>query len=124
MDLSDEDNHVLNSYTYPVAKILAIVKKNRAVHEKEYIEARKGYRVQMIVKTREMVSLAESYKDVPHHIDLAIPESHTAEYDRAIQMLTLTSQKKLVLDSATFAQLIMDEWSWKRSFSATNARYK
>ncbi len=124
MDLSDEDNHVLNSYTYPVAKILAIVKKNRAAHQQEFKDALQGWRKKVIAKTREMVRLAECYQDVPQTLDLPRPEDHLTEYDRAIQMFTLTDQKKITLDSATFAQLIMDEWSWKRSFSATNARYK
>jgi hypothetical protein len=124
MDLSDPENHMLNNYTYPVAKILAIVKKNRDLHKKEFDQAFLGYRKKMIAKTREMLVAAENYQDVPHHIDLVRPENHLAEYDRAIQMFSLTNQKKVTLDSATFAQLIMDEWSWKQSFTATNARYK
>lgn len=124
MDLSDEDNHVLNSYIYPVSKILAIVKKNRAVHEKEYKEALAGYRIKMVAKLRGMLTDAVALKDVIQHIDLARPSSHLTEYDRAVQMFTLTNQKKVTLDSATFAQLIMDEWSWKSQFTTTNARYK
>ena len=123
MDLSDEDNHMLNSYSYPVSKILVTVKQNRAVHQADYREALNGYRKRMVAKLRDMLQMAVDGKDVPS-IDLAKPTEHLAEYDRAIQMFTLTDQKKIVLDSATFAQLIMDEWSWKQSFSATNARYK
>ena len=52
------------------------------------------------------------------------PVSYEDSYTRAIRMLELSIDDVVELDEATFNQLVLDEWTWKNSFTTSSTFYK
>jgi hypothetical protein len=113
-----------NKFKYGVGKLRMIILNNRNNHKAEYDEALKAYKAQLIVLLEKKLSAAKNGEDVSHQINLAKPREYLSQYDRALRMFELTTQEEVELDSETFAQLVMDEWDWKDSFSTVNNSYK
>jgi hypothetical protein len=109
---------------YSSIELLEIVTKNRKKHADEYAKARKGYQAKLVkALTEELKNAKQGKKVVFHHINLARPKKHLADYDRAIMQLKMATDSAVEMTNEDFAQLIMDEWSWKKEFSASNAFY-
>lgn len=108
---------------YPKEKLLGQIKTNRDAHAREYETAMVKYRVKVIESLNARLAVAQQNKDVPHSIDVVRPQEYLREYDRAIRMLEMTSASEIDLDAGSFAQLVMDEWSWKQNFASTTMSY-
>ncbi len=115
-------------------ELLAKVLENRESHIKEYIEACEGYRQKALTKIDEVFaglkSKIESLKEgqtiglMAVSFGLEVPETYEKEYDQVIMLLKMTTNEKIKLSSDEFACYVMDDWSWKETFTASNARYK
>jgi hypothetical protein len=53
-----------------------------------------------------------------------VPVSYEDSYKRAIRMLELSVDDIIEVEEDVFNQLVLDEWSWKRSFTANSTMYK
>lgn len=108
-------------------ELYQIVEKNMAKHIAEHREAIKDYKDAVMVIAAENFEIAETqdldefkkFKSFP-----SAPRSYEHEYGRALKMLELSVDDVTELDSDVFNQLVLDEWSWKQSFTAMNASYK
>ena len=108
-------------------KLLDIVRNNQIKHVKEFDESVKDYKKAAIKVAKEHVELAKTgnldqiskIKAMPQR-----PTSYEKDYDRAIRMLELSVEDTIELEEDVFNQLVLDEWSWKNSFTATSALYK
>jgi len=109
---------------YKVLDLVKIIKENRTKHEADYKEAKASFRVRLVEDLEKKLADAKSGKGVVLQINLIKPQQYLAEYDRTLKMLELTSQEQVELSSEAFAQLVMDEWDWKQSFSTANNFYK
>lgn len=106
--------------------LLAALKTNREKHEADYIEAEKGYRAKCVVELEKLVAEARKAgpgANVDTAVHLARPKSHTKDYDRAIRMLEMCTNKELKITDGQFAQYVLDDWSWKGEFVGTNSAY-
>jgi hypothetical protein len=54
---------------------------------------------------------------------LKYPENHLDDYNRTIAMLELSVADKVKLTASQFESYVMNNWSWKKSFSDSNAAY-
>lgn len=113
-----------NKFKYNVQKLRTIVLGNRDAHKAEYDEALAAYKAQLVTLLEKKLAAAKNGEDVSHQINLSKPREYLAQYDRALRMFELTTQEEVELDSESFAQLVMDEWDWKESFSTINNSYK
>lgn len=104
-------------------EILAKLRSNREKHSAIVAEARKGYVDQARAKLRERLDQLESGKVVALAFQLDPPQDHTAVYDTAIEMLTLSTEDHVVLDAGQVRNLVMDQWDWSDRFLAINAQY-
>ena len=115
---------MLDSITIEKEKLLQIVLKNREKHanifKTSYDNWLSAY-MEMLNKLKEM---ALRGKAVPFHlIDLQPPVSYVECYDSVIEMLNLTNQKEITLDSDEFSKLVQDKWDWTRTFSSSSQSY-
>ena len=108
-------------------ELLDIVRKNKEKHVADYKESVQDYcdaalKIAQanlkLAKTGEMSKISDM-QDMPHE-----PSSYEASYSRAIRMLELSVEEIIELDETTFNQLVLDEWSWKSSFTQTSTLYK
>ena len=54
----------------------------------------------------------------------AAPHSYENSYDKSIRMLELSIDEVIEIDARTFNELVLDDWTWKQTFSTTNSSYK
>lgn len=122
-----EGNNVMKEVKLNRVTLLDIVYANKITHVQEYIEAVDDYKLVVLkisignlklAKTSNLAEIAK-IKSIP-----AKPESHESAYDKAICMLELSVDDELMIDGATFNQLVLDEWTWKQSFTSFNSIYK
>lgn len=114
---------------YGKDKLLGILKDNREKHIKAYEKAKKEYLDACKVAFTDLLKDISGGKEIDHTKKLKkliVPETYVEHYDRAIDMLELTTQAEIELEQEAFLQLVKDEWDWKSSFdhiSASNSAY-
>jgi hypothetical protein len=47
----------------------------------------------------------------------------TKDYDRVIRMLEMTVDEIITIGAVEFQQYVMDDWTWKEQFTASNSAY-
>lgn len=105
------------------SKLLEIVRKNRSEHRDVFIEAQKNYRSDVVRQLDMALEDARNGKKIPQIIQFVAPEDHTKDYDNVIRMIELSEDSVLTLAHNEFKSYVMDEWSWTRSWGASNVRY-
>lgn len=108
-------------------ELLEIVRANKEKHIAEFIEAVADYKVLVLKIAQGNVKVAKS-ADLEKFKNLkptpAAPVSYEDSYKRAIRMLELSVEDIIEVEEDVFNQLVLDEWSWKRSFTAASMSYK
>jgi len=107
------------------AKLLAILKKNRAEHRSVFLEAQKTFRVVAIKALDAQLKAARTNKpfELGRLVALTAPEDHTADYDRSIQMLEMSVDEHIMVDEREFQNYVQDIWNWSRDWATSNMRY-
>lgn len=108
-------------------QLLDIVRENKTKHIFEFTEAVEDYKKIVLTVTQANAKLAKTadleqfkkMKAIP-----ASPVSYEDSYKRAIRMLELSVEEIIEVEEDIFNQLVLDEWSWKRSFTIANSTYK
>ena len=121
------ERNVMNAIKMKRAELLDIVVANKEKHIAAFIEAVADYKVLVLkivtanLKLAKTADLAEfrKMKATP-----AAPISYEDNYKRAIRMLELSVEDVIEVEEDVFNQLVLDEWQWKHSFTASNAMYK
>lgn len=122
---------MIESVKMNTSELLSIVRKNREKHFAEYNEAVADYVVacntiakQNMKTVRQMNSdnysvIAPKVKHLPPS-----PKSYIEDYDKAIRMLELSVDEVIEIQDHSFSTLVLDNWSWKQAFVASNNTYK
>ena len=105
------------------AEILGILESNRAKHRKVFEEALAEYKRQLGDALEARIKALDRGRLPDIHIRLITPEDHTADYDRMITMVKMHQGALIPMSEERFAQLVMDDWSWKRQFLGTMSTY-
>jgi len=106
-----------------VENLLEILKGNRQAHRAIFVEALEGYRKEAIELLEKAVADAKAGKKVNTFIALEEPIDQTKDYDRAIGMLEMCVDEEITINDREYSQYVMDDWSWKGQFMATNTKY-
>lgn len=106
-----------------VAELHKVIKANRENHRAEFELAQQGYREQVIEILDERLKAARAGKKMILSIVLPFPEDHTKEYDRVIRMLEMSVEEVIEIAQHEFAMYVMDDWSWKAGWAASNTGY-
>lgn len=109
--------------TVKVSELLARVQHNREQHRKIFDEAVEGFKAAMIEELEARLVRVRAGKLVEMAIRLPVPEDHTIDYDRVIDMLEMHTSEQLEIDAADFANFVRDDWAWKRQFIQTASNY-
>jgi len=102
--------------------LLARIRKNRDDHHALFVKAQEGFRARAIEELDDMMKHAQS-GEVRLYVGLEPPQDHTAEYDRAIDMLEMEVAEQVQISRVDFAQLVRNEWAWFHSATVTNTLY-
>lgn len=113
----------MNKVKVDKLELIVKVKENRNAHKKVFEKAINRYREQVICELEKSISLAKEGKRIRTQIYLPEPIDQTKEYDRALAMLEMSVDLNVELTKQDFAQLVLDDWSWKDSFTSTVSNY-
>lgn len=105
------------------AEVLAIIKDNRDKHRSVFEAALDGYRTRARSILKEWDESLSSGRVRELRIVLDMPKDHTRDYDRIIKMLEMDTGDEVEMDENMFAQYVMDDWSWKRTWLSMSSRY-
>lgn len=121
----DDDDSEGGMHTIKVNKseLLSKLRDNRKAHRAIFEEACEGYRKQVVAELTAMLDEAKSGKRIRRSVNLIEPIDQTKDYDRAIMMLEMSTDTIIEITQQEFAQYVMDDWSWKNQFTATNFTY-
>jgi hypothetical protein len=110
--------------TVSVEELLEVLKANLERHKKVLTAAMDGYRRQVLSLLEEMIAeLREGKVPSDVSVHLTRPSDHTSEYHRVIKMLQMHKGDTVKLDETMFAQYVMDQWGWRRSWMRTSSSY-
>lgn len=113
----------MHSVNIKRTELLSKIKENRNNHVAEYKEAEAGYRIAVVDELKKMINDAECGRPVKRQLNLLEPQNHTKEYDRIIAMLEMSADDIIELDTTSFEQYVLDEWSWKELHKLSVANY-
>ncbi len=113
----------MNEIKVKTAGLLERVKSNRKTHRELFLKAQEVYRQDMIDELDRMLLDARGGKEIRRFITMPEPQDHTADYDRVIEMLLMTVDEEIVVQSHEFDQYVMDNWNWKQAALTANNFY-
>lgn len=95
-------------------ELLERLKRNRTEHAETYAEAIKLWR-EDVEKTCKAIDVSEatSWPSKLKRLEGSCPSSHVEEYDRVIDMFSMSVSDTVELDQSSFNRYCRDEWSWK-----------
>lgn len=104
-------------------QLLETLRTNREKHIKEFNSAEAGYQEAMIEKLQETLKLVKKGKVKELNVALSRPRSYEKDYTETIEMLELSVDENINLDSESFRAYFKDEWSWSTGFKTLVASY-
>jgi pyruvate-formate lyase-activating enzyme len=113
----------MNTVTVKRTDLIGRIKRNRDEHHMQFEKAQEGFRARVIEELDAMLAAARRGDQLRTSVKLVPPENHTADYDRALDMLTMSTDEEIEIDTMTFAQLVRNEWAWFSRASHVNTMY-
>lgn len=108
---------------FSVRELLVTLKKNRESHKEDYLKAIDGYFAECHAAIERLREQVGQKKLVNLYVQEIVPRDYTKDYDRVIKMLAMTMAPEIELNQELFDQYVMDNWSWKEGWSASNSKY-
>lgn len=109
-------------------ELLTKLKENLEVHKVDFLEAIDGYKTKLILdlkaKIIEVNALEPSQLEGITQVPFNYPEDHTDEYIDMIEMLEMSVDETINLDSESFKAYIKNEWPWSSRVNTANNFYK
>lgn len=117
----------MNAIKMKRQELLDIVRANLLTHIAQYEESVVDYKALVLQLAQANLKLAKTgdpeqfkkMKAMPSH-----PQTYEDSYKRAIRMLELSVDDIIEVEEDVFNQLVLDEWTWKRGFTAATMSYK
>lgn len=103
--------------------LLDTLKKNREAHRSVFAQALIAFRQKALAELDQLIAQVNEGKPVHIYSRLPVPEEHTADYDRAIDMLRMHVGDTVTLNEEAYAKFVADDWGWKSSFIANTGSY-
>lgn len=107
-------------------RLLGALHANRETHQKDFEIAWDAFREKAIANFDQRLKALKQAKrgeKLELYVNLVVPEDHTEDYDRAIEMLDWETGDEVELQQSEFQQLVQDNWGWKQNFTASNIMY-
>lgn len=112
--------------------LIEILKKNREIHAAEYKEAVIGFHIEACKKIEQYLGNIKNFSGLEdefikktdyHSFRISSPQDHTKEYDDIIEMLEMSVNENICLDSQAFRAYVKDEWIWAPQSKMLNSGY-
>lgn len=104
-------------------ELLEVIEENMSTHRDIFLKAIDGYKKEAINQLEEMLERVKKGNTISGYWNLIVPEDHTPEYERTIKMIEFDTRDEIELNENEFSQFVMDNWAWKKDWSASNTLY-
>lgn len=111
-------------------ELLFKLRENLELHRREYAEAVLEYRARLeedlaiALKKVKKVDAADTEKVLKgFNFCISFPQNHEKDYVEVIEMLEMSVDENINLDSESFRAYIKNEWSWKGHFEMAKMAY-
>lgn len=104
-------------------KLIDTLTTNRGNHRAIFEQALVGYRARAIELLEEHIARISAGKVEKVEVYLPIPEDHTEDYDRAVELLQWETRDKIMLSRRDFETYVLDRWTWMNEFNTTSQQY-
>jgi len=119
--------------TFPILilEVQEALTKNRAEHLEIVEEAQKGFRKKVIDGLDAALKDARDGVRFCTSLQLQMPQSHTREFDNAIEYLgaikraaeATGSPLTIALSADEYERFVRNKWDWMQGFAASSAMY-
>lgn len=113
----------MKTVTVSKAEFIERVRANRDKHRSTFDKAQDGYRTFLIKELEQRLDEAQRGLKVDRFIRLEEPEDHTDDYDQILEMAAMSVDDTIEVSQQEFAWYVLDRWSWKQQWVATNSTY-
>ena len=117
----------MDTITVGKAELLETLRVNRDNHKAEYDKAVEVYTERFVQNAKDYakdaVKRAARGEKFASLAWLPVPEEHTEDFDRAIQMLEWHQGETIELSTYDFAQYVQGDWGWAKSFTTNTLSY-
>lgn len=116
----------MKTVTVKKTELLKTLKKNKKSHKEDYDLSWKEFKKRATENFEARLKQVKNLRKGQHielWVNLELPEDHTSDYDRAIEMLEWEVGDEVTLQEHEFAQFVQDQWGWSGKFAATNQMY-
>ncbi len=104
-------------------KLKERVAANREMHQKEFLSALEGWAKEVTrLMQADIAALDAGERRRLTSLD-PMPDNHTGDYDRVLEMLEMSVDEIQTMDMPTFRQYVLDDWSWKGHWVASTSKY-
>ncbi len=113
----------MNTITVNKERLMETLDVNRAEHRVIFEKAQAAYREKVIEALDRALDDAKNGRELRTYIHLPVPEDHTDDFDRAIQMMQWAVGDEVELDEDDFQCYVQNQWGWRASFAANTQSY-
>ena len=103
--------------------LLEKLRANKKTHRQKYEKALMVFRDEAVKELDSLMSAVKAGKLVHIVSRLPLPEEHTSDYDAAIGLLEMSSDRLIPLTNHEYETYVLDRWEWARSFASNTMRY-
>ena len=116
----------INGRTVNVKRVelLAILKTNKELFVTEYNQALIDFKAKMIKELEVALKKAKKGELDKVQLILSPPSDYTESYQEVIDMMEVSVDEVINLDSEAFKAYYKNEWSWSNSFKTLVGSYK
>lgn len=113
----------MKNVTVDKADLLDKMRSNRDGHRDQFLRALEGYRKAVVAELEKHLDMARTNGPIHLRVQLPTPQDHTADYDRVIGMLEMSTGDEIGLSEADYECYVLDDWDWSQHVQATSSRY-
>jgi hypothetical protein len=105
------------------ATLLPILVENKHKHDNIYSAAVSGYWDKAEKELNKKLVQVKKHEKIENYLGLDYPANFSDDYDRAIEMVKLSSDNELILTSQEFDCYVRNRWSWRSTFINSSTNY-
>lgn len=113
----------MNSVKVKKADLLAKLEANHKAHRDLVVKAWEGYRIKSVELLDQALERARKGSRENVCVVLEMPQDHSKDYERVIEMLRMSVDDEIVLEEHDFSTYVLDRWEWSARATASNTAY-
>ena len=106
------------------SELISALKANLATHKEELECANRDYKVLVINELHSALDRAAHGDFSKVEVSIKKPQSHEKDFVEIIEMMEMSVDETINLDSEAFRAYFKNEWPWKQSFDLLASTYK